>query len=370
MSQDYYETLGVDKKASQDEIKKAFRKKAHQYHPDKSNGGDEKKFKEANEAYQTLKDEKKRQQYDQYGSAFNGAGGFSGGQGGAGFNWQDFAQQAGAQGGFRSSANFEGFDLGDIFGDIFGGGGRARRQTRGNDLQYQMEISLKESAFGVEKFINIDKMAECDNCNGKGYDSKAKVVECPQCKGKGKISQQQRTMFGVFQTEGICPTCQGEGKKPDKFCSQCHGAGRVNKSKQLKIKIPAGINTGESIRLSGEGEAGEKGSSAGDLYIVFKIRPEKGFKRVNYDILTKEDINFAQAALGDKIQITTLDGVVSLKIPAGTESGQIFKLTGKGVEKLHGRGRGDQLVEVEIKTPKRLSRKAKKLLEDLGKEID
>jgi molecular chaperone DnaJ len=176
-------------------------------------------------------------------------------------------------------------------------------------------------------------------------------------------------MFGVFQTESICPTCQGQGTKPDKFCSQCHGSGRVKKNKQVKIKIPAGINEGESIRLSGEGEAGEKGAPAGDLYIVFRIRPEVAFKREAYNILTKQNINIVQAALGDKIKVKTLDGLVNLKIPAGTESGQIFKLTGKGVEKLHGRGRGDQLVEIEVKTPKKLNRKAKKLLEDLAGEI-
>ncbi len=370
MSKDYYEILGVSKNATQEEIKKAFRKKAHQYHPDKKTG-DEKKFKEANEAYQILGNEQKRKQYDQFGSSFNGASGFSGGQQSGGFNWQDFARQAGGQSGFgNGGVNFDGFDFGDIFGDIFGGSSRTRRQTRGADLQFQMEISLKESAFGAEKIISLNKMEECDQCHGKGYDSSAKIIECPQCKGSGRIRQQQRTMFGIFQTEAICPTCQGEGKKPDKFCSKCHGSGRVKKSKELKIKVPAGIDDGESIRITGEGEAGEKGSVAGDLYIVFRIKPENNFKRQGYNILTKQTINIVQAALGDKIKVMTLDGEVNLKIPAGTESGQIFKLSGKGVEKLHGRGRGDQLVEIEVKTPKRLTRKAKKLLEELENEID
>ena len=370
MSKDYYGVLGVSKNASQDEIKKAFRKLAHQYHPDKNGSGNEAKFKEINEAYQVLGKVEKRKQYDQFGSAFNNAGGFSGQA--SGFNWQDFARQAGAQGagGYRTNINFEDFDLGDIFGDFFGGGRRsASRRSQGNDLEYRMEISLKESAFGAEKIINIDKQDTCDGCSGKGYDDKAKIIICPECKGSGRVVSQQRTVFGVFQTQGVCPTCQGEGKKPDKFCAKCHGAGRVQKSKQLKIRIPAGINQGESIKLAGEGEVGEKGSLAGDLYITFVIKPEIGFKREGYDILSKEKINIVQAALGDKIEVKTLEGVVKLKIPAGIESGQVFKLIGKGAHKLYGRGRGDQLVEIEVKTPKRLSRKAKKLMEELSGEI-
>lgn len=368
MSKDYYSALGVAKSASQDEIKKAFRKLAHEYHPDKNGSGDEKKFKEINEAYQVLGNAEKRKQYDQFGSAFNNAGGT--GFGGAGFNWQDFARQAGGQGGFRSSVNFEDFDLGDIFGDFFGGGrSRSASRSRGSDLEYRMEISLKESAFGAEKIINIEKQDECDNCGGKGYEAKAKIISCPECKGSGRVVRQQRTIFGAFQTETICPTCEGEGSKPDKFCSVCHGAGRVKKAKQLKIKIPAGINQGESIKLSGEGEAGEKGSPAGDLYISFVIKAEAGFKREGYDILSRQEINMVQAAMGDKIEVETLGGRVKLKIPAGVQSGQVFKLEGTGAYKLHGRGRGDQLVEVVVKTPKRLSRKAKKLLEELGDEI-
>ena len=366
MGKDYYSLLGVSKNASQDEIKKAFRKLAHKYHPDKNGSGDEAKFKEANEAYQVLSKPEKRKQYDQFGSTFDNTGGFGGGQG---FNWQDFARQAGAQGGARSNVNFDGFDLGDIFGDLFGGGGRSRRQAGGSSLEYRMEISLKESAFGAEKVVNIDKQDVCDNCAGKGYDSKAKIIFCPECKGSGRVIQQQRTMFGVFQTQAVCPTCQGQGKKPDKFCTKCHGAGRAKKIKQLKIKIPAGINQAESIKLTGEGEAGEKGSLAGDLYITFIIKPEIGFKREGYNILSKERINIVQATLGDKIEVKTLEGMVKMKIPAGTESGQVFKLADKGTYKLHGRGRGDQLVEVEVKTPRSLSRKAKKLMQELADEI-
>jgi molecular chaperone DnaJ len=373
MAKDYYSILGVSKNASQDEIKRAFRKLAHKYHPDKNGTGDETKFKEVNEAYQVLSKPEKRKQYDQFGSTFDQAGfGSSGGASGTGFggfNWQDFARAAGNQG-FRTNINFEDFDLGDIFGGIFGGGrGAARQRTRGADLEYQMEISLNDSAFGVEKIINLEKMDVCEKCGGKGYDSKAKIITCPQCEGRGRIRQTQRSIFGTFQTESICPTCGGEGKKPDRFCSQCHGTGRVVKSEQLKIKIPAGINQGESIKLAGQGEAGEKGRPAGDLYITFRIKPEAGFKREGYDILSKAKLNIVQAALGDKIRVKTLDGLVKLKIPAGTQTGQVFKLAGKGTYKLHGRGRGDQLVEIEVVVPEKISRKAKKLLEELAEEL-
>ncbi|MFH1890993.1 MAG: molecular chaperone DnaJ [Candidatus Kuenenbacteria bacterium] len=376
MSKDYYNTLGLSKNATQEEIKKAFRKKAHEYHPDKKTGN-EAKFKEANEAYQTLGNESKRKQYDQFGSTFDqagfGGGGFSAENGSArGWNWQDFARQTGArQDGFRTNINFQDFDLGDIFSDFFGQG-RGQKQAAasfGADLEYRMEIELEESAFGAEKNIGIEKLDKCDNCGGKGYDSKAKIITCPQCHGQGRITQTQRTILGSFQTQSICPTCRGEGKKPDKFCSECHGQGISKQVKQLKVKIPAGINSGESIKLSGEGEAGEKGGHSGDLYITFTIRPHRQFARHGYDILSKQEINIVQAALGGKIEISTVDGQYRLKVPAGTEFGKVFKLSGKGSYKLHGRGRGDHLVEITIKVPKNLSRKAKKLLEELNKEI-
>ncbi len=369
----YYEILGVPKSATQEEIKKAFRKLAHEHHPDKAHGN-EAKFKEINEAYQTLGNEEKRKQYDQFGQTFGNGAGFGGGQGfgGQGFNWQDFARASGnQQGGF--SFNGEEFDLGDIFGEFFGGGrsrGSRARKSRGADLEYKMEINLKESAFGAEKIISIEKQETCGQCQGKGYDSSAKLETCKTCEGKGRVRQQQRTIFGVYQSEQICPECEGEGKKPDKKCKTCGGDGRLVKEKQLKIKIPAGIDNGQSIKLSGEGEAGEKGMPAGDLYITFRVKPEAGFKREGDDILTIKEINIAQAALGDKVEVETLDGWVSLKIPAGTQNGKIFKLSDKGVQKLHGRGRGDQLVEVIVKTPESLSRKARELMEELKEEIE
>jgi len=376
MSKDYYNILGVSKSATQEEIKKSFRKKAHEYHPDKSTG-DEAKFKEINEAYQTLGNGEKRKQYDQFGQTFGNSQGFGyGGQGfsGQGFNWQDFASQAGGQsGGFRTNVNFEDFDLGDIFGDFFGGSfsRKSTRKTsvRGSDLEYRIEIDIRDSAFGAEKVINIEKDNICNNCHGKGYDASAKIITCPECRGKGYTFENQRTIFGAFQSQRACPTCQGEGKKPDKFCFKCHGMGKLRERSQLKIKIPAGINEGESIKLSGQGEAGTKGGLNGDLYITFRIKPDWKFKRANYDILSKEEINIVQASLGDKIEVATLNGSVRLKIPAGIESGKIFKLSGMGTEKLHGRGNGDQLVEIIIKTPKNISRKAKKLLEELRSEV-
>ncbi|NMC51791.1 molecular chaperone DnaJ [Candidatus Kuenenbacteria bacterium] len=374
MASDYYEILGVPKSASQEEIKKAFRKLAHEHHPDKKSGN-EAKFKEINEAYQVLNNPEKRKQYDQFGQTFNSSGGFGGSQGfgGGGFNWQDFANQYGNQSGFRTNINFEDLDLGDIFGEFFGGGarrgGRAGRRARGEDLEYKIEITLKEAVFGVEKIINIKKQESCSNCQGRGYDGSAKLENCKTCDGKGRIVRQQRTIFGVYQSEQACGDCDGSGKKPDRYCNICGGDGRLIKEKQLKIKIPAGIDNGQSIKLTGEGEAGEKGSPAGDLYISFMVLPMAGFKREGDDILSKKEINIAQAALGDKVEVETLDGWVNLKIPSGTQGGKVFKLPGKGINRLHGRGRGDQLVEIVVKTPENLSRRAKSLLEELEEEI-
>ena len=331
MAKDFYSILGVSKSATQDEIKKAFRKKAHQYHPDKE-GGDEKKFKEINEAYQTIGNKEKRAQYDQFGANFDsskfGQGGFSsqGGQS-SGFNWQDFARQYGdQQGSYQSNVNFE--DFGDIFGDIFGfsaGGGRGRSRggkanTTGEDIQVQMTIDFREAVFGAEKIIILEKMEVCDKCLGKGYEDGTKIITCPQCNGTGQIQQTQRTIFGVFSTATVCPTCKGQGKKPEKYCPKCHGDGRIKTKKEVKIKIPAGILEGETIKVSEQGNVGLKGSRAGDLFISFSVKDDNEFKRDNYNILSKVEINISQASLGDKIQINTLDGLVNLKIPAGTQS--------------------------------------------------
>lgn len=358
MGKDYYKTLGVEKGASQDEIKKAFRKLAHQYHPDKATG-DEAKFKEANEAYQTLGNEQKRKQYDQFGPGFEnmGQGGFGGGQGFGGF---------GGSQGFNGNINME--DLSEMFGGLgdmfgFGGGSSRRRGSRpGNDIEMIMSVSFMEAVFGAEKEISFRKRTVCSHCGGQGAEPGTKVETCPECSGSGRVRKVQRTILGNIQTEAVCPRCSGEGKIFSQACSHCSGEGVANEITNLKIKIPAGINNGETIRLSGQGEAGGKGASAGDLYLRIKVSPSREFTRDGRDIRTQSEISFSQAALGDKIDIKTVHGNVALKIPEGTQSSTIFKLKGKGVPVLNGHGNGDHLVEVVVRTPKNLSRKQKELL--------
>jgi len=370
MAKNYYDILGVDKSASQDEIKKAYRKLAHQHHPDKGNG-DDKKFKEINEAYQTLGKPDKRAQYDRFGSAYSNMGG-----GGTGNPFSGFS---GFGSGQNSYQNINMDDLGDLFGDLFGGGfggfgGTRRSSSRsrthsGEDVQITMDIDFREAVFGAEKTIRLDKFIKCNKCFGKGYENGTKIITCPQCNGRGTVSQTSRTIFGTFATQGVCPTCQGEGKKPESFCNQCHGTGRVKSKQEVKISIPAGISEDETIRISSSGNFGSQGASAGDLYVSFKIKPDKEFTREGINILSKIKINISQASLGDKIQVNTLDGVVKLKIPSGTQSGKIFVLKGKGVPELNGSSRGDQLVEVIVEIPKNLSRRGKKLMEDVKKEL-
>lgn len=368
MSKDYYNTLGVNKNASQDEIKKAFRKKAHVYHPDKK-GGDEAKFKELNEAYQVLGDSKKRAQYDQFGSAFEhaqGRGGFSGFDG-----FRDFSgftngfSQGGQGGGFRVDMD----DLGDIFssvGDIFGFGGGKRRARQGNDIQAILTIEFSEAVFGVEKEISLRKKVVCDKCRGNLAEPGTKIETCKECGGSGRTTKVQRTILGNMQVQIVCERCQGEGKTYVKKCAKCSGSGIIQELATIKVKIPAGIDSGEAIRLASQGEAGEKGASAGDLYLKVRVNPDKRFEREGYNIRSQKEISFTQAALGDKIDIETVYGQIKLKIPQGTQSGTIFKLRDKGITQLQGRGKGDHLVEVTIKTPKGLSRKQKKVLEELG----
>jgi len=357
MGKDYYNILGVEKGASQDEIKKMFRKKAHQYHPDKANG-DEAKFKEINEAYQVLGDSKKRGQYDQFGSSFEnmqGAGGFDG--------FRDFS---GAANGFNINMD----DLGDIFGgigDIFGfrGGQRGSRQRQGNDIQVMLAISFQEAVFGVDKTVRLEKQVKCGHCKGNLAEPGTKIETCQVCGGSGRVTKVQRTILGNMQVQAICEKCNGEGKTYAKKCTKCHGSGVVLDSVAITVKIPAGIDDGETIRLSGQGEAGEKGLPAGDLYLKIQVNPDARFTRDGYEIRSEVEINFTQASLGDKIDVDTVDGSVKLKILAGTQSETEFKLRGKGITRLRGRGRGDQIVKVIVKTPTNLSRKQKDLLKDL-----
>jgi molecular chaperone DnaJ len=365
MSKDFYKILGVDKNASQDDIKKAFLKLAHQYHPDKT-GGDDSKFKEINEAYQVLGNAEKRKQYDQFGQTFNGAGGFNPG---AGFGNQGFG---GFQNGQGFNINMD--DLGDMFGglgDIFGFGGsssRSRRRgpQRGEDIEAVITIDYNEAIFGTEKEVSLKKKVVCPKCEGSGAEPGAKIDTCPTCGGNGRVRRIQQTILGSIQTETICPTCGGEGKVPSKKCEECRGAGVILSTEKFKVKIPEGVDDGGRIRLGGFGEAGEKGAPAGDLFLNIRVRPSDKFERDGFDILTQREITFTQAVLGDKIEIETVYGPVELKIPEGTQSGTVFKLKAKGVPHPDGRGKGDHLVTVVIKTPKGLSKKQKEMLKDLG----
>jgi molecular chaperone DnaJ len=364
MSKDYYQVLGVEKTATQDDIKAAFRKAAHKYHPDKSTG-DEAKFKEANEAYQVLGNADKRRQYDQFGSTFS-QGGFGNNGGGYG----GFSQGGFNQGGFNINMD----DLGDIFGgfgDIFGfGGGGKKKPTsqRGNDLEMIATISFEEAVFGAEKEIRLTKSVKCETCNGSGAHKDAKVEICSVCKGSGHTTTVKRTILGNVQMQTTCEHCNGEGRTVSKYCSVCNGGGIVRTQVNLKIKIPAGINNHESLRLSGEGEAGQKGGPAGDLYVRIRVSPSKQFEREGINIISNLEISMSEAALGAKKDVATIHGDVSLKIPAGTESGRIFMLRGKGVVKLQGHGQGDHLVHVIVRIPSDLSRKQRKLLEELQVE--
>lgn len=362
MSKDYYNILGVDKGASKDEIKKAFRKKAHQFHPDKDTG-DEEKFKEVNEAYQVLSDDQKRSQYDQFGQTFDGAGG-------AGMNWQDFAQGFGGQGGFNAQG-FDFGDLGDIFGNIFGGaagGGRGgQRQQRGADIEMKLSLTFDEAIFGTEKEIDIDKVVGCEECKGSGAAEGSELETCGKCKGHGQITVMQNVLFGQVQSTRTCPDCNGKGKKPKQRCASCVGEGIKHGRETVKVKIPAGVNHGEVVRLQGRGHAGRNGVS-GDLYIHVDVKESKTFKRSGDDILSEVYIKVSQALLGDKIEVKTVDGFVTLKVPEGTQSGTVFRLKGHGVQHVRGRGKGDHYVTVNIEIPKSLNRKQKKLIKDLESE--
>jgi len=356
MAKDYYKILGVSKSATAEEIKKAFRELAHKYHPDK-NGGNADQFKEINEAYQVLGNPEKRQQYDQFGTTFESA------QGQGGFSGFD---------GFRDFSGFaNGFDMGDLgemfgFGDIFGGGRKKGRTSRGRDIEVEMRIDFREAIFGAEKILEMYKPSICKNCGGSGADPKSKVVSCANCGGAGRVQAVQRTFLGNIQTVVTCDKCNGAGKIPEKECSVCHGKGVGRDNQKLKIKIPAGIDDGETIKLSGEGEAAEHGGKSGDLFVTMRVMQDREFKRKKDDILSRVNINFREAALGDKIEVETLEGKIKLTIPSGTQSGQIFRLKGKGVPHLNSYGRGDQLVEVIVVTPTNLNKRQKELLEELG----
>ncbi len=359
MAKNFYDILGVSKSASADEIKKAYRKLAHQHHPDK-NKGDEAKFKEVNEAYQVLSSAEKRQQYDQYGQTFDQAQ----------RNGQGYNPYGGGFGGFQGNP-FEGaqveWDLGDIFGDLFGMRQQQQaRRTRGVDLEMQLNITFEEAVFGVEKSISLEKKDKCSICRGNGAEPGTKIETCPKCHGQGNIRTTRATIFGNIQSNVTCDRCDGDGKIPEKPCHTCKGKGVLKQEKTLNVKIPAGIDNGQRIRIAGEGEVGYRDSQAGDLYLVMKVASHKEFKRDGYNLYKDVPISFAQAALGAKIRLATLDGDIELKIPAGTQSGKIFRVNGKGVPHINSGRRGDLFVTTRVIVPAKLNKKEKELIEKLA----
>ncbi len=349
---DYYAVLGVNRNAGEEEIKKAYRKLALKHHPDRNPGDKqaEEKFKEISEAYQVLTDPEKRTQYNQYGHAAFGDGG-------------PF------RGGFDFTSGFEDI-FGDIFGEFFGAGtGRRRGRTRGEDLRYNLDITFEEAAFGTEKKIKIPRQGACDACHGSGCKPGTSPRTCPTCRGRGQVSFQQ----GFFTVSRTCNQCRGQGTIIPDPCSSCGGTGRVRKLHTLSVKIPPGVDTGARLKLRSEGEGGVSGGPAGDLYVVIQVQPHPLFVREGLDIICEVPIGFVQAALGAEIDVPTLEGKVKMKIPAGTQSGKVFRLKGKGVRDIQGYQQGDQLARVVVETPTHLSARQKDLLKEFaalgGEEI-
>ena len=348
---DYYEVLGISKSASADEIKKAYRKAAVQHHPDKE-GGDETKFKEISEAYEVLKDSQKRQRYDQFGHA--GVGGSS--SGGAGGNpFEGF-------GGFGQGQGFDFGDggLGDIFGQFFGGG-RQQAPQRGRDVEVTLQLTFEEAVFGVEQKIGLDMDDECSHCHGTTVEPGHDMKTCPTCKGAGQVGRVMNTIFGQIQQNVTCDTCGGRGKVPEKVCTVCHGKGTQRRKRDINLKVPAGIDDGAIIRLSGHGEA-MGGGQKGDLYVNIRVKAHKHFTREGDIILSEEHVSMIDAALGTEIDVDTVDGQVRMKVPAGTQSGTDFKLSNHGVPHLRSEKRGPHIVSIIVDTPTKLSRKQKDLL--------
>lgn len=351
---DYYEILGLSKNASADEIKKAFRKLAVKYHPDKE-GGDEIKFKEANEAYEVLKDQQKRQRYDQFGHA--GVGGAAGG--GAGSSPFEGFQGFGNGQGFEF--NFGDGGLGDMFGSFFGGGQQQQGPRRGRDVETTIELNFEDAVFGVERTIHVNLEDECEHCKGSTVEPGHDMKTCATCKGAGQQTKVMNTMFGAIQQQVICDTCRGRGRVPEKVCSVCHGKGTERKKQEITIKVPAGVDDGATIRLRERGEAIADGTK-GDLYVNLRVKPHKKFTREGDLILSDEHISMVDAALGTEIEVETVDGTVTMKIPAGTQSGTDFKLSGHGVPHLRGSSRGAHIVSIVVDTPTKLTKKQKDLL--------
>ncbi len=355
---DYYDILGVSKDASPEEIKKAFWKKAKDYHPDRPGGGDVEKFKEANEAYQILSNSEKRAQYDRFGTA----GGFEGA--GGGFNWEDFTRGFGgaADGGIR----FDFEDLGDLFGDFLGFGGRGKTRggrARGEDISVELTLDFLEAVFGARKIFSIDRIDRCETCGGNGAKPGSRIVECSVCHGKGQVVQTRSTFLGRFQSVSVCGRCRGSGKVPEKVCDKCRGEGAVRKTERIEAGIPSGVDQGNVVRIAGKGNVGSSGGGFGDLLIHIRVKPHSDFTRKDYDILSKIEIPFSLAVLGGKATIATVHGPQELTIPEGAQLGQKFKLKGKGIP-IDGKI-GDHIVEIHILIPKKMNSKQKELLKQL-----
>ncbi len=355
MKRDYYEVLGINRGASQEEIKKAFRRLALKYHPDKNPDNEEAEasFKEASEAYEILSDSQKRATYDQFGHAGIDAT-FAGG----GFNWSDFTHFNEFSDLFENLGDLlRGFGVGE---DVFGGGWSGGRNgpRRGSHLQHEITIDFKEAAFGAEKKIEVSRYEICGTCNGSGAKPGSKKTECPACKGRGQIL----TSGGFFNIARPCSNCNGEGRIIKSPCLKCHGQGRVRVTRKIKVRIPAGIQNANRLRIQGEGESGMRGGGRGDLYLYINVKPHPIFKRDGYDIICEVPLTFPQAVFGAEIEVPTLEGMIMMKVPQGTQSGKIFKLKGRGIPRLDGYGKGDEFVRVIMETPVNLNKRQRELL--------
>lgn len=362
MANNYYETLGISRGASDDEIKKAYRKLAHKHHPDKA-GGNEQKFKEINQAYQVLSDKAKRAQYDQFGQTFDGAGGGGAGSAAGGFGGFDFSgfDFGGFSSGGRTGSG-GGFE--DIFSDIFGGQSRTRQQA-GSDIQVDVEINFEEMVRGASREVNLYRSVTCDICNGSGGEPGGREDACSTCHGTGQVKKTMRSILGSFTQVATCSNCRGKGKMFFKKCRKCGGDGRVRQEEAVKIEIPAGINNGQAISLRGQGEAGEWGAPSGDLYVSVHVRPHAKFMRDGDNVTSAEHVSFSQAVLGDKIEVETVEENMRMKIPAGTQSGEVFRIKGKGVPHLGRSGRGDHWVKIIVDVPRNISREQRNAIERL-----
>ncbi len=358
MPRDYYADLGVNKNASAEEIKEAYKRLAKQFHPDVSKEKDaEEKFKHVNEAYRVLSDPQKRQNFDQFGDASEKFSGFSG--------FEGFARND-----FDFSDLFEGFGFGDSFSEMFGGirGQTQAARQRGRDIVVNLPVSFEEAAFGAQKEFFVERNEKCEKCQGEGFTEKGAKAKCDRCHGSGFQQSTNRTILGTITTRSTCSKCRGAGEVIIKPCTKCSGKGVEKKREKISVKIPAGVESGYRLRLKGKGDAGHKNASQGDLFLLLFVEPHKHFKRDHEDIFSQEEISFSDAALGSSPEIATIKGNVSLRIPKGTQSGTVFKLKGQGIKSETSGRQGDQFVKIIVKTPQELSRKQKELFEELAKD--